>query len=86
MEDSMQTARTSFTTTISLPPKLYKAVMSTAKANGMTNSELFREAFRRYLRDEQEWQELLTYGRAKTRKARLQNESAVERLIDKSRK
>jgi metal-responsive CopG/Arc/MetJ family transcriptional regulator len=86
MEVSMPSTRTSFTTTISLPPKLYKAVMITAKANGMTNSELFREAFRRYLRDEREWQELLTYGRAKARKARTQNEVAVERLIDQSRK
>lgn len=82
----MQTTRTSFTTTISLPPKLYRAVVITAKANGMTNSELFREAFRRYLRDEQEWRELLSYGRVKARKARLQSEEAVERLIDKSRK
>jgi metal-responsive CopG/Arc/MetJ family transcriptional regulator len=82
----MQTARTSFTTTISLPPKLYKAVLATAKTKGMTNSELFREAFRRYLRDEQEWQELLSYGRTKTKKAGLQTDEAVERLIDKSRK
>jgi len=82
----MQTARTSYTTTISLPPKLYRAVATTAKANGMTNSELFREAFRRYVRDEREWQGLLSYGRAKARKARVQNEDAVERLIDRSRK
>ena len=82
----MQTVRNSFTTTISLPPKLFRAVVTTAKANGMSNSELFREAFRRYLRDEREWQGLFSYGRAKARKARLQTEEAVERLIDKSRK
>ncbi len=82
----MQTARTSFTTTISLPPKLYKVVLATAKTKGMTNSELFREAFRRYLRDEQEWQELLSYGRFKAKKAGLQTDEAVERLIDKSRR
>ena len=40
--------------------KLYGAVAATAKANRMTNSELFREAFRRYLRDEREWQDLLS--------------------------
>jgi len=82
----MQIARSSRTTTISLPPPLYKVVLATAKAKGMTNSELFREAFRRYLRDEQEWHELLSYGRAKARKARATAEGAVERLIDKSRK
>ena len=81
----MQTTRTSFTTTISLPPKLYKSVLATAKARGMTNSELFREAFRRFLRDEEEWQELLSYGRSKARKSGVQNERAVERIIDRSR-
>ncbi len=82
----MQTARASRTTTISLPPQLHKVVLSTAKARGMTNSELFREAFRRYLRDEQEWKELLSYGRSKAKKAALQSEKAVERLIDRGRK
>lgn len=82
----MQPTRSSFTTTISLPPKLYKMVLATAKARGMTNSELFREAFRRYLREEQEWQELLSYSRAKATKAAIRSETAVERLIDRSRK
>lgn len=54
----MQTQRISKTTTISLPPGLYKEVLRMAKAKGMTRSELFREALRRYRRDEQEWQDL----------------------------
>ncbi len=82
----MQPGRTSYTTTISLPPKLFKAALATAKAKGMTNSELFREAFRRYLREEQEWEQLLSYGRAEAKKAGAQSEENVERLIDKSRK
>lgn len=82
----MRTARLSYTTTISLPPKLYKAVLRTAKARAMTTSELFREAFRRFLRDEQEWSELLSYGRSKAKAKGIQSEEAVERLIDENRK
>lgn len=82
----MQPTRVSYTTTISLPPKLYKMVLATAKAKGMSNSELFREAFRRYLREEEEWQELFSYGRMKAAKAGLRSATSVERLIDRSRK
>lgn len=81
----MQTQRISKTTTISLPPGLYKEALRMAKAKGMTKSELFREALRRYQRDEQEWQALLEYGRAKAAKAGVLTEDDVERLIDESR-
>ena len=82
----MQSARISYTTTISLPPMLYKAAVATAKAKGMTNSELFREAFRRYLKEERKWQELLSRARAAFRRAGIRTERDVERLIDSSRK
>jgi len=57
-----------------------------AKSRGMTKSELFREALRRYQRDEQEWRDLLEYGRRKARTAGIRTEGDVERLIDESRK
>ena len=52
----------------------------------MTRSELFREALRRYRRDEQEWQDLLDYGRRKAEAAGIGSEEDVERLVDESRK
>lgn len=40
-----------------------------AKSKGMTRSELFREALRRYQRDEREREDLLAYGRRKAEAA-----------------
>ena len=84
--NTMKTTRISKTTTISLPPGLYADVLRLAKAKGMTRSELFREALRRYQRDELEWQSLLEYGRRKAQAAGIRSEDDVERLIDESRK
>ena len=82
----MKIQRISRTTTISLPPTLYGEALKLAKAKGMTRSELFREALRRYQRDEQEWQTLAEYGRLKAAAAGIDSEDDVERLIDESRK
>lgn len=81
----MKPKRISKTTTISLPPALYAEALRLAKRKGMTKSELFREALRRYGRDEQEWQDLLEYGRRKAETAGIKSEDDVERLIDESR-
>lgn len=78
--------RESKVVTISLPPQLYKRTLKLAKAKGMTRSELFREALRRYQAEEQEWQALLAYGRRKAAEASIQTEKDVERLIDESRR
>ena len=72
--------------TISLPPTLLARVLKTAKAKGMTRSELVREALRRYERDEQAWQTLLAYGRRKAQGASIRTEGDVERLIDEGRR
>lgn len=82
----MRTRRISRTTTISLPPTLYGEALKLAKAKAMTKSELFREALRRYQRDEQEWRALAEYGRRKAAAANIRSEEDVERLIDESRK
>jgi metal-responsive CopG/Arc/MetJ family transcriptional regulator len=82
----MSTDRTSKTTTISLPPKVYSEMDRLAKAKGMTRSELLRDALRRYQSDEQEWRELTAQGRRLALKAGIRTEEDVERLIDEMRK
>jgi len=64
----MAAKRTSRTTTISLPPKL------------------FREAFRSYQREEQEWGELVAYGETKAREAGVRTDDDVERIVDEVRR
>lgn len=82
----MATARRRKTTTISLPPQTFRQVGRMAKANGMTISELFREAFRRYQREEETWQALWAYGRRKAKATGIGSERDVERLIDAARR
>ncbi len=48
-----------------------------------TRSELFREALRRYF-DEQEWKELIKYGRMKAKELGI-SEDQVEDIVDGSR-
>ena len=78
--------RNSRVITISLPPKLLERMLKTAKAKGMTRSELVREALRRYELEEQEWQTLFDYGQRKAQAASIRTEEDVERLIDEGRK
>ena len=82
----MKVARLSKTTTISLPPGLYREALSIAKAKGMTKSELFREALRRYQREEGLWHGLFAYGRRRAEAAGIHTAEEVERLIDESRR
>ena len=82
----MHTTRSSKTTTISLPPALFRDTISMAREKGMTRSELVREALRRYQREESEWMELLEYGGKKAAKSRIRSEDGVERLVDGERK
>lgn len=82
----MATAHRRKTTTISLPPQVFRDVVRLAKTNGMTTSELFREAFRRYQREERVWNNLLAYGQRKARAVGIRREADVERLIDAARR
>ena len=82
----MKQTRVSKTATISLPPQLFRDALTMAKTRGMTTSELFREAFRRYQREEQSWNELLGYGQRQAKKVGIRTEADVERLIDESRR
>ena len=78
--------RTSRVVTISLPPRLFARVTKTAKAKGMTRSELVREALRKYEMEERDWQALFDYGRRKAQAASIRTEEDVERLIDEGRR
>ena len=82
----MKTVSVSRISSISFPPKLYKEFLRMAKDRGMTQSELVRDALRRYQKQEEEWQELLSYGRKRAHAAGIRTEQDVERLIDESRK
>lgn len=82
----MTMGRTSKTTTISLPPKVYSEMDHLAREKGMTRSELLRDALRRYQKEEEDWRELVTYGRGKAAQMGIRTADDVERLIDDSRK
>ena len=81
----MKTDRISRTTTISLPPRIYKIFMRLAQQKGMTKSELIRDALRRYQKEEDTWQQILVYGRLKASETGIKTQKDVERLIDESR-
>jgi len=64
---------------LSLPPDLAREVERVAKQEGRTKSELFREAFRRYVEDRQ-WRALQRYGRGRVQSRGL-SEADVERTV-----
>jgi metal-responsive CopG/Arc/MetJ family transcriptional regulator len=76
-------ARTTTTFTISLPPEMADKVQELMKKEKRTRSELFREALRRYF-DEQEWREIVRYGRAKAKEKGIR-EDQVEDIVDAGR-
>jgi CopG family transcriptional regulator/antitoxin EndoAI len=72
--------RTSKVLSLSLPPELFRAAQRTARREGRTRSELFREALRRYIR-EQKWRDLREYGERRAARRGLKSpdvESAIE--------
>jgi metal-responsive CopG/Arc/MetJ family transcriptional regulator len=82
----MATSRTSRTTTISLPPKLYGVAVAMARSRGMTKSELFRDALRTYQRQDGGWRELVVYGEKRAMASGIRNEADVERIINEARR
>lgn len=75
--------RTSKILSLSLPPALLREAERLAKKEGRTKSELFREAFRRYLH-ERRWAELRRYGARQSRTLGLK-ETDVSRLVEEYR-
>jgi CopG family transcriptional regulator/antitoxin EndoAI len=77
-------ARITKTVTLSLPPEMDKKITALLKKEGRTRSELFREALRRYM-EEQEWKEITKYGRLRAKEKGI-TEGQVEDIVDAYRK
>ena len=77
-------ARVTKTVTLSLPPEMDKKISALLKKEGRTRSELFREALRRYM-EEQEWKEITRYARMKAKEKGI-TEDQVEDIVDAYRK
>ena len=78
--------RTAKTISITLPPDLLVKAQELATREHRTMSELFREALRRYMAPDGEWQGFLARARAKGRALGVTSEADVERLSDEHRR
>lgn len=78
--------RTAKTVSITLPPDLLVKAQAVALREHRTMSELFREALRRYMSGDEEWDALLKRTRAKGKAMGLKSEADVERLSDEYRR
>ena len=76
--------RTTKIQTISLPPEIVKQIEKIIKEEGMTKSELFREALREYIR-KRRWEKIREYGARKAAEFGGVKEEDVERIIDEYR-
>lgn len=71
--------------TISMPPALYRQARRAAREEGRTQSELLREALRRYL-FARSWQELQRYGKQRAKALGIRSERDVVRLVKEFRR
>jgi metal-responsive CopG/Arc/MetJ family transcriptional regulator len=81
----MTDMRTAKTISITLPPDLLVKAQAVAQKEHRTISELFREALRRYMTSDPEWEGLLMRTRAIGRSLGIESEADVERLSDEFR-
>lgn len=77
--------RTAKTISITLPPDLLVKAQKTAEREDRTISELFREALRRYITADPEWEALLRRTHAAGKALGVASEADVERLSDEFR-
>jgi Arc/MetJ-type ribon-helix-helix transcriptional regulator len=82
----MSTMRTAKTVSITLPPDLLVKAQEVATREHRTMSELFREALRRYMAPDVQWESFLARSRAKGRALGITSEDHVERLSDEHRR
>ena len=82
----MTDMRTAKTISITLPPDLLDKAQEVAQREHRTMSELFREALRRYMTLDPEWESLLRRTRAAGKTLGVASESDVERLSDEFRR
>ena len=82
----MSVMRTAKTVSITLPPDLLVKAQELAEREHRTMSELFREALRRYMATDAQWNGLLTRTRAKGKALGITSDADVERLSDDYRR
>ena len=82
----MTDMRTAKTVSITLPPELLAKAQAVAERESRTMSELFREALRRYMTADPEWDGLLRRTRAKGAALGIASEADVERMSDEYRR
>jgi predicted transcriptional regulator len=82
----MSAMRTAKTVSITLPPELLVKAQELATREHRTMSELFREALRRYMTADTEWESLLSRTRARGQALGITSEADVERLSDEHRR
>ena len=78
--------RTAKTVSITLPPDLLVKAQEFARREHRTMSELFREALRRYMAGDAEWDALLKRTRARGEARGITSEADVERMSDEYRR
>lgn len=77
--------RPSRTVTISLPPELARRAERTARTEGRSRSELFREALRQYLDRRDRWERIFTAGEEAASRLGL-NEDDVAAAVEQRRR
>lgn len=82
---TMTSMRIAKTISITLPPDLLLKAQKTAEREDRTISELFREALRRYITADPEWEALLRRTRSTGQALGIATETDVERLSDEFR-
>ncbi len=75
--------RPSHRITISLPPDLAAEVDRLAAEEHRSHSELFREAFRRYVNSRRRWERILEFGPDAAATAGLDSEAKIDAAVDK---
>jgi Arc/MetJ-type ribon-helix-helix transcriptional regulator len=78
--------RSAKTVSITLPPELLLKAQQIASREHRTMSELFREALRRYISANPEWEGVLSRTRASGQTLGVESEADVERLSDEFRR
>ena len=81
----MTNMRIAKTVSITLPPDLLLKAQEVAQREHRTISELFREALRRYMATDPEWDALLRRTRATGQALGIESEDDVESLSDEFR-
>lgn len=76
--------RPSHTFTISLPPDLAAEVDRLAEEEHRSRSELFREAFRRYVNSRQRWERILEFGPLAAAASGLVAAAAIDAAVDEA--